>query len=372
MESADRSVHERERFFGAAKVVAALTVTSRVLGLLRDMIIVPMGGNKIADAFWTAFSVPSLFRRLFGERALSAAFVPIFTGVAEKSGWDRARAVLANAAAVLAVVLASLVVVGEIGLWIGHTVWPGDFFRTRLLQFIAVMLPFMFTICLLALGSAALNCKGHFAYPAAAPILLNIGLIVTAWWIAPAFGEAADTQFFVIGIGIVVISVLQLLGVIWMLRWRGLGVRLRLRPMLSETREIATRMLPMLVPLSILQLSAFGDRLIALIFTAVPANPPLEPGVVRCLYAATRLYQFPLGVLGISVATVIFPLLSRYAARDDVVVQGQVGLARAEQPWSIAARVRTAHLLGDRMIAADQDQQPASEQPARSKAIVGS
>ena len=294
-----------------------MTMTSRILGLVRDMLIVPLGGPKLADVFWTAFSVPHLFRRLFGEGALSAAFVPVFTGVAEKSSWDRARAVLANVSGILALVLAGLVVVGELGLWLGGALWPGGWARARLLQFAAVMLPFMFTVCLLALGSAALNCKGHFAYPAAMPILLNIGLIVTAWWIAPAVSKVEDTQLLVIATGLVVTGILQLAGVIWLLKRSGLAVLPRLRPVLGETRAIAAHMLPMLVPLGIIQLSAFADRLIALIFTSVPENPPLAAGIVRCLHVANRLYQLPLGVLAISIATAVFPLFSRYAARED-------------------------------------------------------
>ena len=87
----DEQKREQEHFFGAAKLVAGLTMLSRVLGLLRDMVLVPLGGALAADAFWVAFSVPHLFRRLFGEGALSAAFIPVFTTAAEKHGWARAR-----------------------------------------------------------------------------------------------------------------------------------------------------------------------------------------------------------------------------------------------------------------------------------------
>ena len=318
MQASGQDHHEREHFFGAAKVVAGMTMTSRIFGLIRDMVLIPLGGPKLADAFWTAFAIPHLFRRLFGEGALSAAFVPVFTGVAEKGGWDRARAVLANVSGILALVLAGLVVVGELGLWVGGTLWPGGWARASLLQFTAIMLPFMFTVCMLSLGSAALNCKGHFAYPAAAPILLNIGLIVTAWWIAPAVSKVEETQFVVIAAGLVVTGIVQLVGVVWLLKRSGLAVLPRLRPVLGETRAIAAHMLPMLVPLGIIQLSAFADRLIALIFTTVPQSPPLNAGIVRCLHAANRLYQLPLGVLAISVATAVFPLFSRYAARNDI------------------------------------------------------
>lgn len=172
---------ERERFFGAAKTVASLTMLSRVLGLVRDMAIWAFGATRATDAFWLAFSLPNLFRRLFGEGALSAAFVPVFTEVAESQGWERARLVLANAAALLAMLLAGLVVLGELALLAALLLVEPGADWTLLLQLTMLVLPFMLTICTLALGSAALNCKGHFAYPAFAPILLNISLIGGAW-----------------------------------------------------------------------------------------------------------------------------------------------------------------------------------------------
>jgi len=310
---------EQDHFFGAARLVAALTMLSRVLGLVRDMALVPLGGRKVADAFWLGFSVPHLFRRLFGEGALSAAFIPVFTEAAEKSGWDRARAVLANTAGLLALVLAGLVVVIEAGLLAFLLLAPGEWDRQLAIQLAMLMLPFMFTICLLALSSAALNSRGHFAYPAFAPILLNVGLIAAGWWLAPALARTEPVQFAVVGIALLVCGAAQLLGAIWLLRRSGLALMWAIRPVLPEIRQIARRMAPTVVPLSLVQVSDLLARLIAKACTASPASPdlPLVDGVVRCHYAAGRLYQLPMGVLGISVATVVFPLLSRCVARDD-------------------------------------------------------
>jgi len=316
VKQADR---EREHFFGAAKVVAGITVLSRVLGLVRDMLIVPLGGAVLADRFWTAFAVPNLFRRLFGEGALSAAFVPVFTQVAEAQGWDRARVVLANVAGLLAAVLAGLLVLTELGLLAAWTLWPGGAARQVLLALTATMMPFMFTVCLLALGSAALNCKGHFAYPAFAPIILNVVLIAAAW-LAGKFIAHEAGQFLAIAASLVLAGAGQLAGVLWLLRRTGLAAMPSCRPVLPEVRRIASLMAPTLLPLSMLQLSALADRLIALALTATPEHPalPLTDGVVRCLYAAGRLYQLPMGVLAISIATVVFPLLGRHAARGDL------------------------------------------------------
>jgi len=310
---------EQEHFFGAAKLVAALTMLSRVLGLVRDMVLVPMGGPIVADAFWTAFGIPHLFRRLFGEGALSAAFIPVFTEAGETAGWDRARRVLANTAGVLAVVLTGLVVTIEIGLAVWLLAAPGESKRQLTLQFTMLMLPFTFFICMLALASAALNSKRHFAYPAAAPILLNVGLIVFGYWLAPVLGRNDVEQLRIIGIGVVLCSVGQFLGAVWLLRRTQLAARWTLRPILPEVKQIARRMAPTVVPLGLVQLSDLFARLIALACTAGAGSPhlPLKPGVIRCHYAAGRLYQLPLGVLAISIATAVFPLFSRYAARDD-------------------------------------------------------
>ncbi len=311
---------EHEHFFGAARVVAGLTMVSRVLGMVRDMVIVPLGGPILADRFWTAFAVPNLFRRLFGEGALSAAFVPVFTDVAERSGWDRARVVLANVAGILAVFLVGLMVLIGLGLLSAWLLFGGDWTRAILLQLTAVMLPFMVTVCLLALGSAALNCKGRFAYPAFTPILLNVVLIVAACWVAPAISHTDSGQFFVIASALVAAGILQLLGVVWMLSRARLAVVPALRPVLPEVKRMTRLMAPMLIPLSVLQFSAFADRVIALVFIQSAAHPdfPLTAGVVRCLYAANRLFQLPLGVLAISIATVVFPLFSRYSTRNDI------------------------------------------------------
>ncbi len=312
---------ESHRFFGAARLVAGLTMLSRILGLIRDMVIIPIGGSVLADRFWTAFAVPNLFRRLFGEGAMSAAFVPVFTEVAESQGWGRARLVLANVAGALAVVLAGLIALIAIGLWVAWAVWPGDWARLLLLQWTAIMLPFMFTVCMLALGSAALNCRGHFAYPALSPIILNVVLIIAAAWVAPALAKTDVNQFFVIACSLILAGVVQLLGVVLLLRRAGLTLFAGWPSlaMLPETRKVGSLMAPMFIPLGILQFSAFADRLIALIFTAPSpeSSLPLASGVVRCIYVANRMFQLPLGVLAISIATVVFPLFSRFAARDD-------------------------------------------------------
>ncbi len=317
-----KSDGEQDHFFSAAKVVAGLTMTSRVLGFLRDMVLVPLGLPAVADVFWTAFGIPHMFRRLFGEGALSAAFVPVFTETAEKNGWARAKKVLANTAGLLAIVLTFLVAIIEIGL----AIWlllsdqsDADQANTlrQMIEFTMIMLPFTLFICMLALCSSALNAKGHFAYPAAAPIMLNVGLICTALFVAPAISSADVPRFRVVGVGLVISSIVQLAGALWLLKRSGILTMWNLRPILPEIRLIAKRMAPAVLPLGMVQLGDLLMKCIAVALTHIE-DAPLDPGVVRGQYLAGRLYQLPLGVLAVSIATVIFPLLSRCAARSDL------------------------------------------------------
>src|SRR5512140_790948 len=128
---------EREHFFRSAKVVACITLISRVFGLFRDMGITSLGANRLTDAYGLAFKIPNLFRRLFGEGALASAFVPVFTAVYEKAGTEKARLLLANSFAILSVFLAILLVVGEVGFF---TYWAlAGAPDSRLLMFLAMV-----------------------------------------------------------------------------------------------------------------------------------------------------------------------------------------------------------------------------------------
>ncbi len=324
--AADAVRRERGHFFGSAKVVTGLTLFSRLLGMVRDMAILAMGATRLTDVFWTAFTIPNLSRRLFGEGALTAAFVPVFTETDRRAGLSEARKTFANVAGWLMLILVGLCVLGELaaGAWA-----MGQRYNPEMLllgQLIMIVLPFMVTVCLLALGSAALNCKGHFIYPAFAPAMLNMFLIAAAAVLYSA-GWAEDWRgLFLLAGTTALAGVVQLMGLIGLLRRYGLLAWPTIRPVLAATRRVAVLTLPMMIPLGVLQFSALFERFYALAMSGEGhwhvgpwlIDTPLSAGVVTRLYAANRLFQFPLGILAISLATVVFPLLSRHAADNDM------------------------------------------------------
>lgn len=321
---------EREHFFSGARTIASVTLLSRILGLVRDMAITQIGATRVTDAFAFASKVPNLFRRLFGEGALSAAFVPVFTETVEARGFDRGRALLANALGLLTIFLAGLLVLAGAALAVWGLVFPGNWDRQLVLGLLGVMLPFTLTVCLLALGSAALNCRGHFAYPAFAPILLNIFMIAAAVLAPHVLAGNVPAQLYLIATSVSVAGVVQLMGALWVLRRAGFGVRPVLRPVEPGITAMLKTMLPMLLGLGFLQISEVLNDMIAWTLTATAHSPtltlfghqvtkPLGEGVLMRVYAAQRLYQFPMGVLAVSLGVAIFPLLSRYVARGDMV-----------------------------------------------------
>lgn len=321
---------EREHFFTQAKVMMGITLISRLFGFVRDMGITSLGALGYNDSFGLAFKIPNLFRRLFGEGALASAFVPVFTDVYEKHGMEKARLLLANAFAILAVFLGFLLVIGEVGFF-AYSLVPGIPKDHHALMFFAmIMYPYMVTVCLLALCSAALNSRGHFIYPAAAPIIFNIFGIAAAWWLAPLLQQNLKGQLTIVALSVVIAGIVQLIGVLWLLKKSGLYQTPRLKPVEPGISQILKLLTPMLLGLGFLQFSEFFQDFIAYGLRATAESDsirlwgytipkPLSEGVIVRVGAARAFYQFPMGIFAISLGVAVFPLLSRYAMRGDLV-----------------------------------------------------
>src|SRR5437667_4406420 len=198
--------------------MAAATLTSRLLGMVREMVYARfMGTSLVATAFILAFQIPNLFRRLLGEGALTAAFIPIFKEKEKRDGdaamWRAANAVISGLILFTAVVivLGFLGVSGAItfGAQIadGHTRYSG---RTLLmLQLLRVMLPYLLLVCLAAVFMGMLNARGHFFIPALGATLLNVVMIATVFLLAPHFGKSLEQQIFALALGVLVAGLAQ-------------------------------------------------------------------------------------------------------------------------------------------------------------------
>ncbi len=321
---------ERHRLISGSRVTALGTLASRVLGMLRDAAtaaLFGLSGGGVMDAFVLAFRIPNLFRRLFGEGVLAASYLPVLTEALERDrrdAWRLASVVFLR----LAVVLLLLVVLGEAILG-GIGMVAGDSAEIQMfVSLAAIMLPYTFLICLTAQVAATLHALGRFALPALVPTILNICWLIAALAVAPHFASEKIAQAQILAVAIVAAGVLQL--AVQFPTLRRLGFRFDYQPtaVRQGLDQVMRAIGPMVLGLMVTQVNTLMDSLIAW-FLAAPAGAeatiawlgnvpyPMEQGAVAALYYGERLYQFPLGVLGIAVATAIFPLLSRHAARND-------------------------------------------------------
>jgi putative peptidoglycan lipid II flippase len=318
---AERTEHSHGMLAAAVRVVSGLTLLSRFAGLARDVLTAHVFGNSaIGSAFVAAFAIPNLFRRLFGEGALSAAFLPLYTGLKrDEPGLAPRFASLVTAAMVLVTGAVTLVIELVLLAILLFTGAGADAERALSLKLIMLMLPMMPMVCLTAVLGGVLQTHGRFGPTAAAPILLNLFQIAAAgWWFLSGSEDRAAAAVW-IGAAAVAASVAQ---VVWSLAaLRGVIVWTRaVREAVTPAKVMLRRFLPVLIGLGTIQLNTMVDTLIAMwpIWigpTLLGMAYPLDGSSNIVLSQAARLYQFPLGVFGIAVATAVFPLLSR-AAHD--------------------------------------------------------
>ncbi|RME41198.1 MAG: murein biosynthesis integral membrane protein MurJ [Planctomycetota bacterium] len=296
------------RFVSSTRLISALTLTSRVLGLAREAVFgYFFGASGVLSAFRIAFMLPNLARRLFGEGALSAALIPVLTRVVERDGTPAARRFVGTVFAWVALVLAGIVAVLEIGILLWRSMADD-----AALRYAAVLLPYMPLICCVALLGGALQVRGRFGTPAACPILLNVSIIVSAL-VAGGAGWRDERLMAAICAGVLAAGVLQLATVWTAAKRAGVAPLVRTLRLSGPVRDVLTMMGPMVLGLSAVQINSLLDYLIAYGFVQVRGER-IGPAV---LGFAQYLYQLPLGVFGIALATAVFPDLSRHAARRE-------------------------------------------------------
>ncbi len=285
-------------------VVGGMTLISRILGFVRDMVFARVfGADAATDAFFLAFKIPNFLRRLFAEGAFSQAFVPVFTEYKERRSRAELRLLLDRVAGSFALVLLGITAVGVIAAPVLIAIFgPGFLDDEPTFDLASDMLrltfPYILFISLTAFAGAILNSFGRFAVPAFTPVLLNVCLIGAAVWAAPWFDEPVVALAW----GVFVAGLAQLLFQLPFLARLGVLPRPRLKGVHEGVERIKQLMLPAIFGSSVVQINLLFDTLIASF---------LVTGSISWLYYSDRLVEFPLGVFGIALATVILPKLSR-------------------------------------------------------------
>lgn len=310
------------------RAVSLCTLLSRVLGLLRDQGLAwYFGTEALMDAFTVAFRLPNLARTLLGEGALATAFLPALVEARTHRGDLAARQLSTAVFLATAGVLCGLVIVCEIGLWaigVGFELSPA---ALQLRDLTAILMPYVILICLAAQQCAALNALGHFVWPALVPAVLN-GIWLLAMATFMRWQTDPVQQMFVMCVTVIVAGGCQLVVPVIVLHRIGFGWESRWRDAWPEVRKIIQHMLPVVAGLSITQLNTLLDSFIAWGLARTEGGPeflplldhvryPLSAGTASALYFGQRLYQFPLGVFGVALGTVLFPLLATHAQRKE-------------------------------------------------------
>jgi putative peptidoglycan lipid II flippase len=291
--------------------VGGWTLMSRVLGFVRDIMIATfLGAGPVAEAFFVAFRLPNMFRRFFAEGAFNMAFIPLFAKKLEGDGEDAAKGFAEEAMAALLAALIALTVVAQLAMpWFVLALasgFDGDGAGGKLdlaVGFSRVVFPYIVFISLAALFSGILNSFGKFSAAAAAPVLLNVILIAVMALAAAAgreVGPALSWAVFGAGIG-------QLGLVVWAARHAGMTLRLRVPRLTPDVKRLVSLGVPAALAGGVMQINLLVGTQVASYFD----------GAVGWLWYADRLYQLPLGVVGVAIGVVLLPELSRRVRSGD-------------------------------------------------------
>ncbi|EHK1075934.1 murein biosynthesis integral membrane protein MurJ [Vibrio parahaemolyticus] len=300
-----------KRLLKSGMIVSAMTLISRVLGLVRDVVVANlMGAGASADVFFFANKIPNFLRRLFAEGAFSQAFVPVLTENHAQGDMDKTRELIARAAGTLGVIVSIVTVLGVLGSGVVTALFGFGWFldwmhggpAAEKFELASLMLkitfPYLWFITFVALSGAILNTLGKFAVSSFTPVFLNVMIILAAWFISPQMSQPEIG----LAIGVFLGGLVQFLFQIPFLIKAGVAVKPKWGWRDPGVVKIRTLMIPALFGVSVSQINLLFDTFIASF---------LQTGSISWLYYSDRLLEFPLGLFGIAIATVILPALSR-------------------------------------------------------------
>lgn len=291
----------------AAGLIGAATFSSRILGLIRDIVLARLfGATPAADAFFVAYRIPNLLRELFAEGSMSSAFIPVFTEYhtlrTKQDAWELASAMFTTVLTLITLITLVGILAAPGIVWLlapGFHDDPSKISVTTLLT--RIMFPYLLFISLAALAMGILNSLRAFAAPALSPVLFNLFVIGCALFLSPLLSE----PIMGVAVGVVAGGAAQFAMQLPGLKLRGMLFRWRFDPRHAGVRRIGTLIVPSLLGLSVTQINITVSTILASYFEGGPTY----------LFYGMRLVQFPLGIFGVALATAILPTLSAQAAK---------------------------------------------------------
>ena len=284
--------------------VGSNTLLSRILGFVRDLVFAHVfGANANTDAFFVAFKIPNFMRRLFAEGAFATAFVPVLTEYKTTREFSDLKTFVNHMAGTFGLVLLVVSLLGVVGAPVLVMIFAPGFMDEPVKQALATEMlrltfPYLMFISLTAFAGGVLNAHGRFGIPAFTPVLLNLVLIACAIWLAPQL----DQPIVALAWGVLIAGVTQFVFQLPFLNQLKLLPRFKVAPKDEGVRRVGKLMLPALFGVSVTQLNLLLDTLIASF---------LVSGSISWLYYSDRLMEFPQGILGVAIATVILPGLAK-------------------------------------------------------------
>ncbi len=292
--------------------VGGLTFLSRILGLMRDIVTAAyLGAGPLADAVFVAFRLPNLFRSLFAEGAFSIAFVPKFTEILSRRGRDSAYLFAEQALALLTASVLLLVIAGEIFMpWVMRVIAPGfsdnaDQFAA-VVEFARITFPYILLMSLVAFQGGIMNSYGKFYAFAASPCIMNVVMIISLFVLTPALGSAG----YAFAWGVLASGFAQYGWMAYAMRAQQVHLRWRWPQISPEVKQMLRAIAPAAIGSGALQVN---------ILIGVMIGSFLPDGSISYLYYADRVNQFPLGVVGIAIGTVLLPMLSKSISDNNLV-----------------------------------------------------
>ncbi len=305
-----KNITKKGNLLRSGLIVSTMTLLSRVLGLVRDVVFAHIiGAQAGADAFFVAFKIPNFLRRLFAEGAFAQAFVPVLSEYREKGTREAVQGLIDRVCGCLGITLLGLTLLVMVGAPVVTTVfapgfWSDPYKFDLAQQMLRVTFPYLLLISLTGFAGAILNSYDRFAAPAFTPVLLNICLISAAVWVSPYF----DPPVIALAWGVLIAGMVQLAFQIPFL-WK---LRLLPKPKVDFKDDGVKRVLLLMAPaifgVSVSQINLLLDTVLASF---------LPTGSISWLYYSDRLVELPLGVIAIAIGTVILPSLSRQHVADD-------------------------------------------------------